>query len=111
MPDVTIEQNDKTYILRDVSNDQADVESTDTHSEGNDVYWNYSCVGKHDGDAINIAVKNARYEPDSDGESIFYSITHDGMFWADDLTELDEDVADWYSDPVMDVVKEDFNSL
>lgn len=111
MPDVTINRKGKTYILRDISNSNAVVESTDSHSEGTDVYWNYSCASMHDGDAIHVAVKNVHYEPDYVGESLVYEISHEGMFWADDLSALDDDICDWYSDAIMEVAKEDYNEL
>ncbi len=109
MPNVTIERKDKTYILLDIPKPDIQIESIDSQSVGSDVYWEYSCVGAHEGDAIKIAVKNPHYEMDGDENGVWYAFTHDGLFWADDLTELDDDVADRYSDSVSEAANEDYN--
>jgi hypothetical protein len=34
--------------------------------------------------------------------------THDGYFWADDLTELDDLIPDWYDGVLFEAVVRDF---
>lgn len=105
---LTVTHNQQSYDLLNVSQKVAEIEALGSEDKDSDCYWLYSVTGMHKGEAIKIAVKNVRYEPDGDETGVWYALTHDGMYWADDFTDLDDDVCDAYSDVVMAAAKEDY---
>lgn len=110
--DITFERKGKTFVLlQEPSPKDAIVESLEATYKGNDVFWLYAVGGMHEGEMFKIAVKNPHYEADGDESGIWYYLTDDGKFWADDLTPISDDVDDWYSDVINDAVREDFKSL
>lgn len=108
MPEISINHNKQTYILRDESTDIAKVETIDSVWRGDDVFWIYECEGLHTGEPIKIAVKNPHYEPDGDDHEIYYYLSCEGLFWADCFNPLDEKIDDWYYEAVMDAVRNDY---
>lgn len=112
MADITFERNGKTFtLLQETSPKEAIVESVDSTCKGNDVFWFYAVSGMHSGEPFHIAVKNPHYDADGDESGTWYYLTDDGKFWADDFTEISDNVDDWYSDVINDAVREDFKSL
>jgi len=80
----------------------------------NDAYWCYEIPPNkngHIGDALRIAVKNVRYEPDDIDGYVYYYVTWDAIFYADDVGNynkpLDEAVLDVYEMVIEECVKID----
>jgi len=110
--DIIFERNGKTFVLlQEPSPKEAVVEFLDSTYKENNVYWHYAVGGMHEGEMLQIAVKNPHYEADGDESGIWYYVTDDGKFWADDLTPISDDVGDWYSDVINDAVREGIRDL
>ena len=110
--DIQFERNGETYLLlQEPPMSDAVVESVDSIYKDNDVYWKYICSGLHEGKPFEILVKNVFYDTDCDESGTWCFLNDEGKFWADDFTDIDDDVDDWYSDVINDAVREDMKSL
>ena len=81
---------------------EATIIALERKHDGSDVFWGYEIKGHK------VFIKNPRYEPDSDGEHIFYSMTNDGAFQSDLKTEVAEDIWEEYADAIREALEEDY---
>ena len=110
MDEITINRNDKIYVLPpDISDRSPEITGDEAIRKNYDFFWIYTLAGLHDGEPIKIGVKNPHYEPDGDEHGVYYCFTDEGWFWADDFEEeIPDDLREHY-ECLCDAVKEDYN--